>query len=164
MTQNRIKPGSYVVYPAHGVGTLVGYETHNIAGMEVELVVISFEKERMTLRLPEAKAYAAGLRSLVSRDELEEALEALKIKTRIKKAMWGRRAQEYEAKINSGNLVSLAEVLRELFRSQRETEQSYSERQIYQAALERFSREFCAVEKIEEPEAIKQIENILSVA
>lgn len=160
----KLKEGDYVVYPAHGVGKLVGIEKHMIAGNSVDLMVITFEKERMTLRLPEGKAKAAGLRSVVSKDDMNEALELLKVKIRVKRTMWSRRAQEYETKINSGNPRCIAEVLRELYRSNRETDQSYSERQIYQAALERFIRELCVVEQIDEQDALSYVENLLSVA
>ncbi|CAO4836850.1 MAG: RNA polymerase-binding transcription factor CarD [Holosporales bacterium] len=156
--------GEYVVYPAHGVGKLVGIEKHNIGGYDVDLMVIYFEKERMTLRLPQAKAKTAGLRSVTSKEEMAEALELLKLKIRVKRSMWSRRAQEYEAKINSGDPKAIAEVLRELYRSNRDTDQSYSERQIYQAALERFIRELCVIEQIDEQEAMSYVENLLSVA
>jgi CarD family transcriptional regulator len=164
MNKLSVKEGDYVVYPAHGVGRLVGRETHMIAGMSVDLLVIVFEKERMTLRLPETKAVLAGLRPLVTKDDMLDALELLKVKTRVKKTMWSRRAQEYETKINSGDLKSIAEVLRELFRSSKDVEQSYSERQIYQAALERFIRELSIVDQIEEQEAAVYVENLLNVA
>ena len=164
MNKLSIKEGDHVVYPAHGVGRLVGRETHNIAGMSVDLLVIVFERERMTLRLPESKAVLAGLRPLVAKDDMLEALDLLKVKTRVKKTMWSRRAQEYESKINSGDLKSIAEVLRELFRSSKDVEQSYSERQIYQAALERFIRELSIVDQIDEQEATVYVENLLNVA
>jgi CarD family transcriptional regulator len=161
MSTISIKEGDYVVYPAHGVGRLTSYENHNIAGHQVRLLVIAFDKERMTLRLPENKIDSAGLRPLATKVEISDALEILKIKIRTKRTMWSRRAQEYEAKINSGNLVSIAEVLRELFKTNKESDQSYSERQIYQAALERFIREVSIVEQIDEQETLLHIENIL---
>jgi len=164
MTKQKIKQGDYVVYPAHGVGQLMGTEQHNISGMEVELLVISFEKDRMVLRLPKSKAYAAGLRAISSKKNMDGALDILKTKIRTRRTMWSRRAQEYETKINSGDPISLAEVLRELFRSPSDSDQSYSERQIYQAALERFTREMCLVEKIDEADATRQIEDIMSAA
>ncbi|CAO5678966.1 MAG: RNA polymerase-binding transcription factor CarD [Holosporales bacterium] len=159
-----IKEGDFVVYPAHGVGKLIGRESHQIAGVKVDLLVILFEKERMTLRLPESKAVLAGLRPLVSKDDMLDALELLKVKTRVKKAMWSRRAQEYESKINSGDLKNIAEVLRELYKSSKDVEQSYSERQIYQAALERFTRELSIIEQINEQEATLYVENLLNAA
>lgn len=161
---NSLKQGDYVVYPAHGVGKLVGLEKHNIGGADVDLMVIYFEKERMTLRLPEGKAKTAGLRTIATKEDMSDALELLKVKIRIKRTMWSRRAQEYEAKINSGDPRSIAEVLRELYRSNRDTDQSYSERQIYQAALERFIRELCVIEQIDEQDAMSYVENLLSVA
>jgi CarD family transcriptional regulator len=164
MSKLSVKDGDFVVYPAHGVGRLIGRETHVIAGMNVDLLVIVFEKERMTLRLPESKAVAAGLRPISSREEMVEALDKLKTKIRVKKTMWSRRAQEYEAKINSGDLRNIAEVLRELFRVNKDIDQSYSERQIYQAALERFIREMAIIEQIDEQEASSCIENLLSAA
>lgn len=161
MSQIEFKEGDYVVYPAHGVGRLTGYEKHSIAGHDVKLLVISFDKERMTLRLPENKIDSAGLRTLATKEEISDALEILKTKIRVKRTMWSRRAQEYETKINSGDLKNLAEVLRELYKSNREIDQSYSERQIYQAALERFIREVSIVEQIDEHETLMHIENIL---
>lgn len=161
MSAFAIKEGEYVVYPAHGVGRLTGYETHDIGGQKIKLLVILFEKERMTLRLPEPKAESAGLRPLSDKIDIASALEVLKIKIRVKRTMWSRRAQEYEAKINSGDLVSIAEVLRELFKINRDIDQSYSERQIYQAALDRFVREISIVEEIDEQEAQIHIENLL---
>ncbi|MDP2193564.1 MAG: CarD family transcriptional regulator [Alphaproteobacteria bacterium] len=159
--KHKLKEGDYVVYPAHGVGKLVGTEQHNISGMEIELLVINFEKDRMVLRLPSDKAFASGLRPVSSKQIMETALETLKTKIRARRTMWSRRAQEYETKINSGDPVSLAEVLRELYRAQGDADQSYSERQIYQAALERFTREMCVVEQIDEEAATKQIETLM---
>lgn len=161
---NSLKQGDYVVYPAHGVGKLVGLEKHNIGGADVDLMVIYFEKERMTLRLPEGKAKTAGLRPIATKEDMSDALELLKVKIRVKRTMWSRRAQEYETKINSGDPRSIAEVLRELYRSNRDTDQSYSERQIYQAALERFIRELCVIEQIDEQDAMSYVENLLGVA
>jgi len=160
----KFKEGDYVVYPAHGVGKLTGIERHTIGGSEMELFVILFEKDRMTLRLPKAKADAAGLRPIATKEYMREAVEILKLKTRSKRSMWSRRAQEYEAKINSGDPVNLASVLRELYRSQKESDQSYSERQIYQQAMERFVREYAIVQNVDEQKAIEHIESVLDVA
>jgi CarD family transcriptional regulator len=154
--------GDYVVYPAHGVGRIEGLETHSIAGLEVELYSISFEKERMTLKVPISKAKRAGLRKLSSKDRIRAAMEILRGHSRVRRVMWSRRAQEYEAKINSGDPVSIAEVVRDLHRAADQPEQSYSERQIYQAALERLARELAAVEKIDEHKATERLEQILS--
>lgn len=153
--------GDYVVYPAHGVGQVEGVETQTIAGMEVRLYAIGFEKERMRLKIPVMKAEAAGLRKLSSSDRMKDALKTLKGRSRVRRTMWSRRAQEYEMKINSGDPVAIAEVLRDLKRSNDDNEQSYSERQIYQSALERLAREVAAVKKISEGKATDQLEDIL---
>lgn len=155
--------GDYVVYPAHGVGQIEGVETQNIGGMEVSLYAISFEKDRMRLKIPVMKAESAGLRKLSSSDRMGDAIKTLKGKARIRRTMWSRRAQEYEMKINSGDPVAIAEVLRDLKRSNDDTEQSYSERQIYQSALERLAREVAAVESITEIKATERLEDILGV-
>ena len=153
--------GDYVVYPAHGVGQIEGVETQTIAGMEIRLYAVSFEKERMRLKIPVTKAEASGLRRLSSTDRLKDAMKTLKGRSRIRRTMWSRRAQEYETKINSGDPVSIAEVLRDLKRSNDDTEQSYSERQIYQSALERLAREVAAVEKITEIKATERLEVLM---
>jgi CarD family transcriptional regulator len=164
MASLKFNEGDYVVYPAHGVGRLVGKETHTISGHSLELLVISFDKDRMTLRLPVAKAKAAGLRSLSSKEEMEKALLTLSVKTKSRRLMWSRRAQEYENKINSGNPVSIAEVLRELYKVHAETDQSYSERQIYNAAMERLVRELAVIEKTDETSAMQRVETLLKAA
>jgi CarD family transcriptional regulator len=155
--------GDYVVYPAHGVGLIEGVETQKIAGIEITLYTIVFEKDRMRLKLPLNKAKASGLRRLSSNDRLKEALSTLQGKSKVRRTMWSRRAQEYEMKINSGDPVSIAEVLRDLRRSDDPQDQSYSERQIYQAALERLAREVAAIEKIDEKKAAEKLENVLGV-
>lgn len=163
--QNNIdfKAGDYVVYPAHGVGVIEGVETQTIGGMEVTLYAISFDKERMKLKVPLFKAKASGLRKISTGDQIEEAVKTLKGRSRIRRTMWSRRAQEYETKINSGNPVHIAEVLRDLKKNTEEAEQSYSERQIYQSALERLAREFAAIEDISEIEASDKLEDIMGV-
>ncbi len=153
--------GDYVVYPAHGVGRVEGVEDLAVGEHQVSLYRISFEKDRMRLKVPVNKAREAGLRRLSSTDRLKVALETLQGKARIRRTMWSRRAQEYEAKINSGDPVSIAEVLRDLKRNGDQGEQSYSERQIYQAALERLARELAVVEKIDEKKAAKRVEEVL---
>lgn len=158
------KAGDPVVYPAHGLGTIEGVETHSIAGMEVSLYSIAFEKDRMRLKIPVTKAQESGLRKLCSKDYLKDAITTLQGKAKAKRAMWSRRAQEYETKINSGDPVSIAEVLRDLRRPKDDTEQSYSERQIYQNALERLAREVAAVEKTTEDKAMAQLEDVLTKA
>lgn len=161
---HKYKVGDYVVYPAHGVGKLNAIELLKVADVEVELMVIFFEKDRMTLKIPTNKAEKSGLRPVSTKSSLQDALKMLSTKTRIKKMMWSRRAQEYENKINSGNPVSLIEVIRELHKANGQAEQSYSERQIFQAAVERLAREISAVNNIDEPEAFKEIERYLNAA
>jgi CarD family transcriptional regulator len=153
--------GDNVVYPVHGVGSVEGIETQKIAGMEISLYVVSFEKDRMRLKIPVAKAQSSGLRKLSSTDRLDDALETLKGRSRVRRTMWSRRAQESETKINSGDPVAIAEVLRDLKRSNDDTEQSYSERQIYQSALERLAREVAAVDDITEDKATEKLEDIM---
>jgi len=156
--------GDFVVYPTHGVGRISGVEAQEIAGSALQLFVIQFDKEKMTLRIPIAKVRQAGLRRLSTRKVMESALKTLKGRSRAKRTMWSRRAQEYEAKINSGDPVSIAEVVRDLHRGSDQPDQSYSERQIYQAALDRLARELAAVEKLDEKQAIKRLEHILKAA
>jgi len=155
-------PNEYVVYPAHGVGQIVSIEEQEIAGLVLELFVISFEKDKMTLRVPTAKATEVGMRSLSSPDVVKKALETLKGKARVKRAMWSRRAQEYEQKINSGDLIAIAEVVRDLHRADDQREQSYSERQLYEAALERLTRELAAVNDMDEVGAQKRVDEVLT--
>ena len=155
------RPNDFVVYPAHGVGRIVSIEEQEVAGMKLELFVISFDKDKMTLRVPTAKASSVGMRSLSSPDIVDKALETLKGRARVKRAMWSRRAQEYEQKINSGDLVSIAEVVRDLHRAEDQPEQSYSERQLYEAALERLTRELAAVEEIDESKAAARVDELL---
>ena len=154
----------YVVYPTHGVGRVLGVEKQEISGHVLELIIIKFEKDRMTLRVPVDKAQASGLRKLSSRKMMDTALATLKGRSRVKRTMWSRRAQEYEAKINSGDPVSIAEVVRDLHRNADQPDQSYSERQMYQAALERLVRELAAVEKIDETAAAHKLEELLTAA
>jgi CarD family transcriptional regulator len=156
------KTGEYIVYPAHGVGRIVGLDTQEVAGIKLDLFVISFIKDKMTLRVPVTKATAVGMRKLADQPTVKRALETVRGRARIKRTMWSRRAQEYEAKINSGDLISIAEVVRDLYRSESQPEQSYSERQLYEAALDRMSREIASVNKISETEAVRQIEQNLA--
>jgi CarD family transcriptional regulator len=155
------RANDYVVYPAHGVGRILTIEEQEIAGTKLELFVISFEKDKMTLRVPTAKATSVGMRSLSSPDLVEQALKTLKGKAKVKRAMWSRRAQEYEQKINSGDLISIAEVVRDLHRAEDQPEQSYSERQLYEAALERLTREVAAVERLDEKNAAQKVGEVL---
>lgn len=154
-------PNEFVVYPAHGVGQVVSIESQEIAGIELELFVISFEKDKMTLRVPTHKATEVGMRSLSSPDTVSRAFTTLKGKAKVKRAMWSRRAQEYEQKINSGDLIAIAEVVRDLHRHGDQREQSYSERQLYEAALERLTREIAAVNGADEVSAQKEIDDVL---
>ncbi|BAL73865.1 CarD family transcriptional regulator [Bradyrhizobium cosmicum] len=152
------KANEFVVYPAHGVGQILAIEEQEIAGAKLELFVINFIKDKMTLRVPTAKVANVGMRKLSEPTLVKKALETLKGRARVKRTMWSRRAQEYEAKINSGDIVAIAEVVRDLYRSESQPEQSYSERQLYEAALDRLSREIAVVQHSTETEAVKEIE------
>jgi CarD family transcriptional regulator len=156
------KTNEFIVYPAHGVGQIVAIEEQEVAGARLELFVINFVKDKMTLRVPTSKVVSVGMRKLAETPMIRRALETLKGRARIKRTMWSRRAQEYEAKINSGDIVAIAEVVRDLYRSDTQPEQSYSERQLYEAALDRLSREISAVQRITETEAVKEIEAALA--
>ncbi|MBS0249899.1 MAG: CarD family transcriptional regulator [Proteobacteria bacterium] len=156
------KANEFIVYPAHGVGRIVGIEEQEIAGMALELFVITFDKEKLTLRVPTGKLASVGMRKLADEGQVKKAMETLKGRARIKRTMWSRRAQEYVAKINSGDLISIAEVVRDLYRSEAQPEQSYSERQLYEDALDRMARELAAVEKLDERGAVQRITDILS--
>ena len=156
------KANEFVVYPAHGVGQILAIEEQEIAGAKLELFVINFMKDKMTLRVPTAKVANVGMRKLSEPALVKKALETLKGRARVKRTMWSRRAQEYEAKINSGDIVAIAEVVRDLYRSESQPEQSYSERQLYEAALDRLSREIAVVQHSTETEAIKEIEGQLA--
>lgn len=156
------RTGEYIVYPAHGVGKIEAIEEQEIAGASLELFVINFEQDKMTLRVPTAKLESVGMRKLSEDKVVKKALTTLKGKARVKRTMWSRRAQEYEAKINSGDLIAIAEVVRDLYRSEAQPEQSYSERQLYEAALDRMARELAAVEKIENDDAVAKIDDILA--
>jgi CarD family transcriptional regulator len=156
------KTEEYVVYPAHGVGQIVAIEEQEIAGHSLELFVITFEKDKMTLRVPVGNHANVGMRKLAEANVLEKAMTTLKGRARVKRTMWSRRAQEYEAKINSGDLVSIAEVVRDLYRSETQPEQSYSERQLYEQALDRMARELAVVESLDERGAVQRITDVLS--
>ena len=158
------KPGEFIVYPAHGVGKIVAIEQEEIAGIALELYVIDFEKEKMRLRVPTNKCEQIGMRKLSGKDIVEEAMKVLRGKPRIRRTMWSRRAQEYEAKINSGDIISVAEVVRDLFRPDDQPEQSYSERQLFEAALDRLAREVAAVRKVTEAQATEDIRAVLNEA
>jgi CarD family transcriptional regulator len=156
------KANDFVVYPAHGVGRIIGIEEQEIAGIALELFVINFDKEKLTLRVPTGKLESVGMRKLSEDGIVKKAMDTLKGRARVKRTMWSRRAQEYVAKINSGDLVSIAEVVRDLYRSEAQPEQSYSERQLYEDALDRMAREIAAVEKLDERGAVQRITDVLS--
>lgn len=160
--QTQFSIDDFVVYPAHGVGRVIGIETQTVVGMKLDVYVISFTQDKMTLRVPLQKAKSTGLRGLSGPRIVEDALKTLSGRARIKRTMWSRRAQEYEAKINSGDLISIAEVVRDLHRNTDQPEQSYSERQLYEAALDRMAREFAAIENCEKDEAIARLSQTLS--
>src|SRR6478672_3179094 len=159
--RSEFKTGEHIVYPAHGVGRIVGIETQEVAGIKLDLFVISFIKDKMTLRVPVPKATAVGMRKLAEPATVKRSLETVRGRARIKRTMWSRRAQEYEAKINSGDLIAIAEVVRDLYRSEKQPEQSYSERQLFEQALERMAREIAAVKKIDDDVALKELEGFL---
>jgi CarD family transcriptional regulator len=148
----------FVVYPAHGVGQIVAIEEQEVAGFKLELFVISFSKDKLTLRVPTSKVSGVGMRKISDPDTAKRSLEILTGRARIKRTMWSRRAQEYETKINSGDINAIAEVVRDLYRSEAQPEQSYSERQLYEAALDRMVREIAAVQKSNEIDALKTVE------
>lgn len=162
MQRQGFKTGEYIVYPAHGVGQITDIEQQEVAGFSLELFVIDFAKDKMTLRVPIAKIESVGMRKLAEEPLVEKSLRTVQGRARIKRTMWSRRAQEYDAKINSGDLIQIAEVVRDLFRSENQPEQSYSERQLYEAALERMAREISVVNKITETEAVILIETNLA--
>ena len=155
------RPNDFVVYPAHGVGQIISVEEQEVAGVTLELFVVVFEKDKMTLRVPTNKAVDIGMRSLSTPDVINKAMHTLKGKAKVKRAMWSRRAQEYEQKINSGDLIAIAEVVRDLHRSDDQREQSYSERQLYEAALERLTREVAAVADGDEAAAASRVNEVL---
>jgi CarD family transcriptional regulator len=161
-SRHGFKIGESIVYPAHGVGQIIGIEEQEIAGMTLELFVIQIEKDKLTLRVPTARLEAAGIRKLAEDNIVSRAMETLKGRARIKRTMWSRRAQEYEAKINSGDLIAIAEVVRDLYRSDTQPEQSYSERQLYESALDRMAREIAVVDKLDERTAMQRITEVLS--
>src|ERR671936_698440 len=156
------RTNEWIVYPAHGVGRIIAIEEQEIAGISLELFVITFEKDKMTLRVPTGKSESVGMRKLAEEPTVKKAMETLKGRARIKRTMWSRRAQEYVAKINSGDLVAIAEVVRDLYRSEAQPEQSYSERQLYEDALDRMARELAAVEKLDEASAVAKIDDVLA--
>ena len=156
------KVNELVVYPAHGVGKIIQIEEQEIAGAKLELYIVDFEKEKLRLKVPTNRAEQKGMRRLSDKTQIESALKVLKGRARIKRTMWSRRAQEYDAKINSGDIMAVAEVVRDLYRSERQPEQSYSERQLFEQALDRMAREIAAVKKIDDDQAVKELEDFLA--
>lgn len=154
--------GEFVVYPAHGVGKVADISTQKIGGAELELIVVNFDKDKMTLRVPLSKAESVGLRKISETPVMDEALGVLKGKAKVRKIMWSRRAQEYENKINSGSPVAIAEVVRDLYRRENLSEQSYSERQIYEQALDRLANEYAICNNISAGDATKKLLDILA--
>lgn len=164
MSDFEFKEGQYVVYPAHGVGIVKGIETHNISGTELRVMVIVFDKDKMVVRLPLNSSTMKKVRRLCTKGELEDALNYLRTPTKTKKMIWSRRAQEYESKINSGDIMSITQVVRDLHRSSTQPEHSYSERQIYQEAIDRLMREYAAVIQIDEKKAMEELQKALQAA
>ena len=156
------KVGELVVYPAHGVGRITNIEEQEIAGVKLELYIVDFEKEKLRLKVPTNRAEQKGMRHLADRSLIEQAMKVIRGRARIKRTMWSRRAQEYDAKINSGDVIAVAEVIRDLYRSDRQPEQSYSERQLFEQALARFARELAAVRKVDEDQCIRELEDFLA--
>lgn len=156
------KVGELVVYPAHGVGKITNVEEQEIAGIKLELYIVDFEKEKLRLKVPTNRAEQKGMRHLADRSMIEQAMKVIRGRARIKRTMWSRRAQEYDAKINSGDMIAVSEVIRDLYRSDRQPEQSYSERQLFEQALARFARELAAVRKVDEDQCIKELEDFLA--
>jgi CarD family transcriptional regulator len=156
------KVNELVVYPAHGVGRISQIEEQEIAGAKLELYIVDFEKEKLRLKVPTSRAEQKGMRRLSDKTQIEAALKTLRGRARIKRTMWSRRAQEYDAKINSGDIMAVAEVVRDLYRSERQPEQSYSERQLFEQALDRMAREIAAVKKIDDDQAVKELEDFLA--
>jgi CarD family transcriptional regulator len=156
------KVGELVVYPAHGVGKISNIEEQEIAGIKLELYIVDFEKEKLRLKVPTNRAEQKGMRHLADRSMIEQAMKVIRGRARIKRTMWSRRAQEYDAKINSGDMIAVSEVIRDLYRSDRQPEQSYSERQLFEQALARFARELAAVRKVDEDQCIKELEDFLA--
>lgn len=152
----QFKVGDKVVYPSHGVGEIIDLESGSIAGIAVQVYVISFPHDKMVLRVPVKRASAAGLRALISKDQVSKIYKVLKGRARVGNKMWSRRAQEYEAKINSGDINAVAEVIRDLHKDA-DTDRSYSERTIYESALNRLAREIAVLEDVEVSAAVERL-------
>ncbi len=157
-----LKIGEIVVYPKHGVGEIVKIETMEISNIKTSFYVVKMEQSKLTIRVPLDKKNEVGLRKISSKKIIEEVYSTLKLKPKIRRIMWSRRAQEYEAKIFSGDPIKISEVVRDLFRKSSQAEQSYSERQMFQVAIERLAREVAAVEKTDYFQSTEKIEQILN--
>ena len=160
-TAKKFKINDYIVYPAHGVGRISAVEVQMVVGVELEVYVVRFDQDKMILRVPVPRAESGGMRALSDPTVVQSAMKTLRGRPRIKRTMWSRRAQEYEAKINSGDLIFIAEVVRDLHRNADQPEQSYSERQLYESAIDRMAREVAAVEKIERDAAFDKLSQTL---
>jgi CarD family transcriptional regulator len=158
------KTGEAVVYPAHGMGLITAIEEQEVAGFKLQVFVIFFEKDKMTVRVPIAKVASAGMRKIAEPALVEKALVVLTGRARVKRGMWSRRGQEYDAKIKSGDLIAVAEVVRDLYRSPEQAEASYSERTLYESALETLLGEISAVYGITHTEAQTLTEQNLAKA
>jgi CarD family transcriptional regulator len=156
------RTGEYIVYPSHGVGMITSIDEQEVAGLKLELFVISFEQDKLTLRVPTAKIKSVGMRKLSEEPVVKKSLDTVTGRARVKRTMWSRRAQEYEAKINSGDLIAISEVVRDLYRSDDQPEQSYSERQLFEQAMDRMSREIGAVNRLTLTETVQLIEKNLA--
>ena len=161
---NGFSVGDHVVYPAHGVGRITGIDERAVADQTLQMFVVAFEKDKMTLMVPTDKVESAGMRRLSSKETMDAAITTLRGRARQRRVMWSRRAQEYEAKLNSGDPVSIAEVVRDLHRNVGQPDQSYSERQMYEAALDRLAREFAAVDNTDTEQAANKLEDVLRAA
>ena len=163
MTPKKIefKTGETVVYPKHGVGEIINIESMEIASIKTTFYVVKMEQSKLTIRVPLDKQEEVGLRKISSKKVIDNVFDVLKLKPKIKRIMWSRRAQEYDAKIFSGEPIKIAEVVRDLFRKNTQSEQSYSERQMFQIAIERLAREVAAVEKTDYFQSTEKIESIL---
>lgn len=164
MKNHTFEKGQFVVYPAHGVGVITGIETEEISGIELRVLLISFEKDKMVVRLPLNNSISKKIRKLCSKEDMEKAIDYLRVPTKTKKMMWSRRAQEYESKINSGDLMSITQVVRDLYRSDAQPERSYSERQIFQSAINRLMKEYSVIAEIDEKQAMENLEKALQAA
>ena len=156
------KIGEVVVYPKHGVGEIIKLESMEVSSIKTKFYVVKMEQGKLTIRVPLDKQNEVGLRKISSKKIIDEVFNTLKLKPKIRRIMWSRRAQEYDTKIFSGDPIRIGEVVRDLFRKNSQAEQSYSERQMFQVAIERLAREVAAVEKTDYFQSTEKIEQILN--